>query len=425
MRSFAITVLNVVIDPSKPHKPDDPDRPDQNRALSPTVIRLGIVSFFADVSSEMLYPITPIFLTLVLGASVFNVGLIEGLAEGTASLLKTYSGRWSDKLQKRKTFVWLGYLFAAVAKPMTGAATTWLEVLFARSFDRFGKGIRTAPRDALIAESVRPEHRGEAFGWHRMMDTLGAAVGPLLALIFLAYYSSPSQLRWIYFLAVIPGLLSVAVAFSIRETPHQKSKAVVSEKFRLRSMSPAFKTYLVAWGVFSLANSSDVFLLLKAQKSGLSLSKTILLYSLYNLFYALLSPYLGRLSDRFGRKWILISGLSVFAGVYIGFGFATLAWHFWVLFGIYWLYMAATEGVGKAMAVDLVPLHLKATGLGLLGTVTGFATIFASAFSGYLWDAFGSQWMFIYGAFGSVVAIFIILVSGLGTSRLKFDEEMK
>ena len=187
------------------------------KPLSPTVIRLGLVSFFADVSSELLYPITPLFLTLVLGASVFQVGLIEGFAEGTASLLKTFSGRWSDRTQKRKTFIWIGYLMAAVAKPMTGGATSWVQVLLARSFDRFGKGIRTAPRDALIADSVGPEARGAAFGWHRMMDTLGAVVGPLAAIVFLQLRPSPSDLRWLYYAAAVPGLIAVLIVFTVTE----------------------------------------------------------------------------------------------------------------------------------------------------------------------------------------------------------------
>lgn len=384
------------------------DTPSKN-ALSPTVIRLGLVSFFADVSSEMLYPITPIFLTLVLGTSVFNVGLIEGVAEGTASLLKTYSGRWSDRLQNRKTFIWLGYLFAAIAKPLVGGASSWVQVLFARSFDRFGKGIRTAPRDALLAESVSPAHRGAAFGWHRMMDTLGAVVGPLLAILFLNFYKSPGDLKWLYYAAIIPGLFSVLIVFAVSERSRRIVRSVKPIPFRLRDMSKDFRRFLFAWGIFSLANSSDVFLLLKAQKSGLSLTTTILLYAFYNLLYSLTSPYLGHLSDKFGRKWILISGLFVFASVYLLFGFASELWHFWFLFGIYGIYMAATDGVGKALAVDLVPADLKATGLGLLGTVTGFATIVASSVAGLLWDTLGNQWTFYYGAIGALMATFVLL----------------
>jgi MFS family permease len=381
----------------------------KNPALSPTVVKLGLVSLFADISSEMLYPITPIFLTTILGASIFDVGLIEGIAEGVASLLKTYSGSWSDHLQKRKTFVWAGYLFSALAKPITGAAGSWLHVLLARGFDRFGKGIRSSPRDALIAESIKPEFRGAAFGWHRGMDTLGAAIGPLLAISYLHFFQSPNHLRQIYFWALIPGLISVGIAFLVHDIQATTISKKAQTKLKYSSLNKEFKTYLLAWGLFSLANSSDVFLLLKAQHSGLSLTMTILFYSLYNLTYAFSSPYLGHLSDRMNRKTILAGGLIVFALVYGLFGFASSAWHFWILFFIYGLYMGATDGVGKAYAVDLVPAHLKATGLGLLGTVSGLATIAASSVAGLLWDQAGPQWTFLYGASGAILSVLVLL----------------
>ncbi len=357
----------------------------------------------------MLYPITPIFLTTILGASVFDVGLIEGIAEGVASLLKTYSGSWSDRLQKRKTFVWAGYLLSALAKPITGAAGSWLHVLFARSFDRFGKGIRSSPRDALIADSIAPEFRGAAFGWHRGMDTLGAAIGPLLAIFYLHFFQSQNQLREVYYWALIPGLASVAIALLVRDVQTRKVSAKTTERLKYSSLNSEFKTYLLAWGLFSVANSSDVFLLLKAQQSGQTLTTTILFYCLYNLTYAFSSPYLGHLSDRLNRKHVLIGGLLVFALVYTLFGFASSPWHFWILFFIYGLYMGATDGVGKAYAVDLVPADLKATGLGILGTVSGLATIAASSIAGLLWDQAGAQWTFLYGAAGAILSVMILL----------------
>lgn len=372
--------------------------------LNPTVKRLGLVSFFADVSSEMLYPITPIFLTVVLGASMTSLGFIEGLAEAIASLLKTYSGFWSDRIQKRKPFVWTGYLLAALAKPITGAATAWTGVLFARSLDRTGKGLRGAPRDALLADSVSADRLGAAFGWHRLMDTLGAAVGPLLAILFLQY---SSNLRLIYFWAFIPGILAVVVALGIKEAG-QKPTMSVPKIEPMFSLPKTFKYYLFAWAVFSLANSSDVFLLLRAQQAGVSLTETILLYCSYNLFYALASPYLGGLSDRLGRKKLLIFGLVLFAGVYSGFIFATSRWQYWVLFAAYGLYMAATDGVGKAMAIDLLGKSRKATAIGYLGTVTGFATLIASTLAGALWDRWGFSATFIYGAVGALLAILLL-----------------
>ncbi|MBV2167475.1 MAG: MFS transporter [Bdellovibrio sp.] len=376
------------------------------KVLNATVVRLGLVSLFADISSEMLYPITPIFLTTVLGASMFSVGLIEGVAEGVASLLKTYSGKWSDQLQKRKTFIWLGYLLSALAKPLIGAAGSWGQVLSARVVDRFGKGIRSSPRDALLAEAVPFSLRGAAFGWHRGMDTLGAAIGPILALIFLNM--TTQDLRSIYYWALIPGLFAVVIALSVREKKRDIQIATSKIDLSFKLFGVKFKSYIFAWTLFSLTNSSDVFLLLRAQQSGMSLTKTVVLYAFYNLLYSLGSPYLGHLSDKVGRKVVLMAGLSVFAFVYLLFGYATAEWHFWVLFGVYGIYMAATDGVGKAYAVDLIEPSLKATGLGILGTATGVATIFASSMAGFIWDHLGALYTFIYGASGAVLAVLIL-----------------
>ncbi|MBC7742291.1 MAG: MFS transporter [Bdellovibrionaceae bacterium] len=378
------------------------------KSLNSTVIRLGLVSFFADVASEMLYPVTPIFLTTVLGASMASVGVIEGIAEAIASLLKTYSGSYSDSIAKRKPFIIVGYALGAISKPFIGISQTWAHVLGARALDRTGKGIRSAPRDAMIADSVQPSQRGAAFGWHRGMDTLGAATGPLLAILLLSYNSD--NLRSLYFWALIPGLLSVAIIFLVKEPkPHAPRKTWQNPLAAWKHCNQSFKKYIYAWGVFSLTNSSDVFLLMKAKNSGLSTQSVIFLFCLYNLTYALSSPYLGHLSDRIDRKKIMAMGLLVYLMVYLCFGFASEAWHYWILFLIYGLYMGATEGVGKALAVDLSPAHLKATSIGILGTVTGFCTIFASVVAGFLWDQAGPAYAFIFGAFGALIAFFMIL----------------
>lgn len=380
----------------------------KKQALNPTVVKLGIVSFFADVSSEMLYPITPIFLTSVLGASMASLGLIEGFAEAIASLLKTYSGTWSDNISKRKPFIVTGYFLAAVAKPFIGVASSWTQVLAARAIDRTGKGIRSAPRDALIADSVSADERGAAFGWHRAMDTFGAAVGPLLAIFLLSM--KPDDLRQLYFWALIPGLLSVLVIFFVREPKViAKPKKSFENPFKTWGrFDKPFHQYVFAWGIFSLTNSSDVFLLMKAKTVGFSITTVIFLYCVYNLIYALSSPYLGKLSDRIPRKKVLIGGLLIFIAVYLGFGFADQSWEFWGLFAIYGLYMGATDGVGKALAIDLSPTDFKATSVGILGTVTGICTILASACAGLLWDHFGSSATFIFGASGALVATFLI-----------------
>ena len=383
---------------------------ENDQTLNPTVVKLGFVSLLADIASEMLYPITPIFLTTILGASMTSLGLIEGVAEAIASLLKTYSGSWSDSISRRKPFVVVGYVLAAISKPFIGMSQSWIDVLGARALDRTGKGIRSAPRDALIADSVSSAHLGRAFGLHRAMDTAGAAIGPLLAIYLLSL--NPADLRSLYYWAIVPGLLSVAIVLTIKE----KKVAIPTQKkfenpFNTWKLCGAkFKRYVVAWGVFSLANSSDVFLLMKAKDVGFSTQSVIFLYCIYNLIYALSSPYLGILSDRIDRLKILIGGLFVFFFVYLGFGFATQTWHFWILFAVYGIYMGATDGVGKALAVDLIPKNYKATGIGILGTVSGLYTIAASLFAGFIWDHFGSQWTFVFAALGTLVAISMLLV---------------
>lgn len=381
----------------------------QKTVLNRAIVLLGLVSFFADVSSEMLYPITPIFLTSILGASMTQVGLIEGFAEATASLFKTFSGVISDRSHQRKPWIILGYFLSAIAKPLVGLSGNWFEVLGARSFDRLGKGIRTSPRDALLAESVDASNRGAAFGWHRAMDTLGAAVGPLLTLLLISVFAL--AMRSLFLWAVIPGLIAVALLFLVPE----KRAVTTSSSWSLssvlkgeKSFSSSFKMYLFAWGVFSIVNSSDVFLLLRAKKLGVSLNEMILMYCFYNLSYAFFSPWLGRLSDRLPRKFILQWGLVIFSGVYVGFAMAAKVWHLWALFGMYGVYMAATDGVGKALAVDLIPADMKATGVGILGTVTGIAAVIASFVAGLLWDQIGTQMPFFYGALGALIAAMIL-----------------
>ncbi len=381
------------------------------KGLTPNVIRLGLVSFFADVSSEMLYPLIPIYLTVVLGAPVAIVGLIEGAAEATASLLKTVSGRLSDISGRRRSFVLAGYSLSAVAKPLLAVAQLvgWPLVLVARVLDRFGKGVRTSPRDALLADSVSAEKRGLAFGWHRAMDTMGAVVGPLLALALLALLQG--NLPLIFMLAFIPGIIGASLVLLVHErkrpAPAATPAAVPSIKFS--ALPPAFRGYLLAWGAFAIANSSDVFLILRAKALGFSTVFVVVLYAFYNLVYAVASPYLGHLSDKLGRRKVLIGGLLIFALVYIGFAVAPNAGWLWLLFGVYGLYTAATDGVGKAYAVDLVPANIRASALGLLGTVSGVAALVASSIAGLLWYTAGPWAAFAYGALGAVAGSFLLL----------------
>ena len=307
---------------------------------------------------------------------------------------------------------------AAISKPFIGLSSSWTGVLFARALDRTGKGIRTAPRDALLADSVNISNRGAAFGWHRGMDTLGAAIGPLFAILMLS--SDPAALRPLYFWALIPGLTAVLIVFFIHESP---PKNHIVKKWQnplksLNSFQADFKKYLWAWGLFSLVNSSDVFLLMKAKFSGLSTTSVILIYCVYNLIYAISSPYLGKLSDRMARQKILIGGLGIFLMVYLGFSFANQEWQYWILFAIYGIYMGATDGVGKALAIDLAPSELKATAVGLVGTVTGLCTIVASVVAGLLWDNIGAWSTFVYGAIGAAIAI-VVLMTAIQKPRLQ------
>ena len=386
-------------------------RPPWRRALTPNVVRFGLVSFFADVSSEMLYPLMPLFLTVVLGAPIAAVGLIEGAAEAVASLLKTVSGRIADKTGRRVELVFGGYSLSALAKPLIALANTWPLVLVARLVDRTGKGLRGSPRDAIIADSVEPEVCGSAVGWHRAMDTLGAVVGPLLALVLVS--AAKGNLRTVIWLAAIPGLLGALLVLTVSDPRRKRAGADAAEpmanddpddRLRWSALPHRFKLYLGAWLPFVLVNSSDVFLILRAKQLGFSTTGVVLVYTLYNLVYAAASVPLGHLSDRVGRRRVLIGGMVVFAAVYAGFAMVTATWQVVALFATYGLYIAATDGVGKAFAVDLVPRDLRATSIGLLGTLTGVATLAASAGAGVLWDAVGPWAPFALGAAGALVS---------------------
>lgn len=376
------------------------------KAKYPAVFVLGYVSFFTDVASEMLYPITPIFLTTIIGTSMMNVGLIEGFADGFASLLKTYAGFWSDKRSKRKPFLFAGYFISAISKPVIGLATAPIDVLGGRTLDRMGKGLRTAPRDAMIADLVLPEDRGLAFGWHRLLDTLGAVTGPLLALILLKYIT---DIRDAYFFALIPGAISVSLIFFVKETGHLAKPLAEKFQFKWKALSTEFKTFIFGWTIFCLTNSSDAFLILKMKEAGIDFTGIILMYAFYNLFYALLSPSLGEWADRIGTKKVLLFGLVIFILVYSGFAFSTRIYQFTILLALYGVFMASTEGVSKAYVSKLVPSENKASALGIHGTFMGFAQIFASVIAGYLWDVYGAQVALLYSCIGSFFLIGILL----------------
>ena len=388
--------------------PVTPDSADIARparfGVSPNVFKLGVVSFFADVSSEMLYPLTPIFLTTVLGAPVAVVGLIEGIAEGTASITRLFGGMLSDRFGVRRPFVTLGYGMAAVGKLLLAIATVWQMALLARFVDRLGKGLRTGPRDALLADSALPEHRGRAFGFHRSADTAGAVLGPLLAIGLLALLQD--QLRIVFLLAVLPGLLAVLAMLPVREAPIKPS---AGEAPRFGIPNRQFGVFLAIFTLFAITNSSDVFLILRAQSLGLSKPLIVLAYVLYNVVYMSLSLPAGIVSDRIGRRNVLVTGLALFSLVYVGFAATTSAAWVWPLFLVYGGYIALTDGVAKALVADFVPSESRATALGAFAAATGVGVLIASVAAGLLWDLIGPWAPFALGAAGAAVAAVLLL----------------
>lgn len=377
--------------------------------ISRNVFILGITSFLTDLSTEVVYPLVPLFLTTVLGAPFAIVGLIEGIAESTASTLKVFSGWLSDCMGRRRPLTIAGYGISAVAKPLLAAAFAWPLVLLLRFGDRLGKGIRTAPRDALIADSSTPQCLGRVFGFHRAMDTSGAALGALMALAALGLIGE--RYRTIFLLSAIPGLLGVASLFFIHERGRQQKQAE-RPRLSLSQFDRKFKLFLLASAVFALGNSSDTFLILRAKDLGISAFVTVLAYVIFNLIYGIFSMPAGSLSDRIGKRRVIASGFIIFSFVYLGFATATSAALVWPLFAIYGLYMAMTEGVGKAFAADMAAPQVRGTALGTYHTITGLLTFFSSLIAGLLWDAIGAYAPFLFGT-GTGLGATILLLAAL------------
>jgi len=370
------------------------------------VFILGMVSLFTDIASEMLYPVTPIFLTAVLGSSMAVVGIIEGIAEFIAGLLKGYFGNLSDKVGKRSIFIVIGYGLSAIAKPLPGIFQNITTVLFSRVTDRTGKGIRTAPRDALLG-SYSNGNSGAVFGFHRGMDTVGAAIGPAAALVLLHYL--PNNFQLIFLLAFVPSVIAVAFTLLIKDNPVESklgNKKSYSEFWK--SAPKTYKKLLLLITIFSLVNSSDVFLILKSKNVSDSSTLAIFGYIFYNLVYAAASYPLGGLSDRFGKKKIFSLGLIIFSLVYIGFALAPKIELIWLLFALYGIYAAATEGISKAWVSDLIPDEQRGSAIGLLTMITSLSIMFGSFITGILWDQFGSAVPFSISASVSLFIAFII-----------------
>jgi len=381
------------------------------RGITENVFVISLVSFFNDIASEMIYPIVPIFLTTVLGAPVTIVGLIEGIAESTASILKVFSGWFSDKLRSRKPFMVVGYGLSALSKAVLAASFHWSMVLGGRFLDRFGKGIRTSARDALISESSEAQYRGSVFGFHRAIDTMGALIGPLIALALMNRCGD--NLRFIFYLAVIPSLIGIILLAVFVKDIHKWENQTDETLFRLRDvqLSRDFKIFLFVSAVFAIGNSSDAFLILRAHNLGLSLSLTIVVYTLFNFFYAVLSHPAGIISDRIGQKKVLLWGFCLFALVYFLFGIITDQYLLWVLFPLYGVFMALTEGIGKAYISLLVRKDFTGTAYGIYQTLIGVFTFLSSLIAGFLWKYISPGAPFIFGGIMALAAFVIFATS--------------
>jgi len=383
--------------------------------LAPQVTRLGWVSFLTDVSSEMLYAITPIFLTTILGASASIVGLIEGIAEATASILKGASGWYSDRIRKRKVFMLAGYGLAAIAKPLIAIAGSWFFVLLARILDRFGKGIRGSARDALIADVTPPELRGRAFGLHRAMDTAGALLGVAISLFILQTYGDSGKLaillRNLYWIAFIPALLGVLVIFLVREPRHENE--LKPSEVRSAPLGKAYWSIVLIASVGFLGFSSDAFLILKARDGGLSLVQVLLGYLLFNACSAAFAFPIGKLADRISKERLIALGLLIYGIVYFGFARAESQFAYLALFVLYGIYAALTDGVFKALIVNVVAPESKATAVGVFSMVTGLLALIASLVAGWMWDNFSSDAPFYLGAACAICAALGFLLLSL------------
>ena len=374
------------------------------------VVWLGFVSLFNDMASEMIYPIIPIFLTAVLGAPMAVVGMIEGIAESTASLLKVFSGWISDLVGRRKPLTVFGYAVSTLSKIILATAYVWPMVLLGRLVDRFGKGVRVAARDALIADSTTEGMRGAVFGFHRMMDTLGAVGGPLIAIALISLLNS--NYRLIFLISFIPALIGVLILqFFVQDVRPATPKEKI--KISWNGFGAKFNLFLIVSLVFSLGNSSDVFLILRSKDLGLTASLVVLAYVVYNIFYALFSYPAGVLSDKIGFKKVLLAGFFIFALVYAGFGMTHNPHMVWPLFAVYGFYIAFTDGVSKAYISNITPKERVGTAIGLYYTVTGVAVLFASLMAGWLWSAFGPAYTFYYGSVTALLACLLFIIFSL------------
>ncbi|UCF69875.1 MAG: MFS transporter [candidate division WOR-3 bacterium] len=376
--------------------------------LSSNILCLGLVSLFTDLSTEMAYPIIPVFLKEVLKVQPLFIGLIEAIAESTASILKTFSGYISDRLKKRKLFIFLGYSLSALAKPLLAFAAQGWHVLMVRFSDRVGKGIRTAPRDALIADSAKDAYFGRTYGFHRALDTLGAMLGPLTAFFVLAL--SQNNYRLLFGLAVVPGIIAIVIILlGVREIVPEVTRAF---RFSFRQISPRLKLFLIIMIIFTLGNSSDAFLILRARNIGVSATMIPLLWLVFNISYFLWAYPAGMLSDRIGRRKTIFLGFMIFSLCYAAFSLNHSAIVIWFIFIIYGLYYGFTEGNLRAYVADLTTSDIRATVFGIYHTVVGITLLPANLLMGYLWQRFGFQTALLLGASLSLISGIALIASG-------------
>ena len=387
------------------------------------------MSLFTDVSTEMIYPLLPIFLAGVLGTSSTFIGAIEGVAETTASLLKLVSGWWSDRMTSRKPFVVIGYLIASIVRPFTAAARTASQVLAIRVTDRIGKGLRTSPRDALLADSAPPESRGLAYGFHAAADNAGAVLGPLLAFMILKLHgvgmldtskrlSSHDEfaMRNVFWLSAIPAAIAMLILiFVVRDVPKRDRGDEKGITLRTERLSGKFWAYLTVVLLFTLGNSTDAFLLLRASQLGVPVALAPVLWAVLNFVKSATGTYGGQLSDRIGRKPLIVGGWLLYAAVYFAFAWAGAPWHAWALFAVYGIFYGMTEGTEKALVADIVPRTRRGAAFGWYNLAIGLGALPASLIFGWIWDNHGSPSAFLFG--GSLALIAAVMMAVVAPSR--------
>ena len=375
------------------------------------IILLGLVSFFSDISSEMVYPIIPLYLTNAFGATPMMIGIIEGIADSLASLLKVFSGYITDKWGRKKPVAFVGYSAGLVYKAGLLFAGSWGRVLGARVIDRIGKGIRTAPRDVMVSESADNGHIGKAFGIHKALDMAGSAIGIFISFLLLKNASENIAYKELFAISIIPAALGLLMFFFIKEKKTH-SDVIKREPFwqNMKKLDSQLKLYLIVVFIFTLGNSSNTFLLLRAKSVGFDDTSVILLYFIFNLTASIFSIPLGRLSDKIGRKKLLVTGYIIFSIVYIGFAFASSQAVIIAIFVLYGIYTAMITGVERAFITEIAPKELKGTMLGIHSTIVGIALLPASIIAGLLWDSYGAPSTFVFGSSMSLLAALILLI---------------